>query len=659
MPHPVASANSLSAREIDLWARLLQSADSRRIDEALIDSALSSTSSHLRAAAALAVGQLHAAADAPRLRSLLGDRDSAVAANAAFALGLLRDSASAAALGAALDVCGPVSSEAAWALGEIGAPARSVIADALGASRPRTCDSAVPSLLMAAGRLRPTPAELILPELTRTATRPEVLRAAAYALARVRLPAAVRPLAALSRSGDPETREHVARALARSAAGDSLADTALAALVVLARDPVAHVRVNAVRSLGSYAARARRPLLAATADPDPNVRVAVAQSLAGVLPPTRREWRAAWDADTGFMYRRSLLASAVTSGVILDAIDEDNPDDWQRDTDWRYRAAVAEAAAGAPQIERVVEVALPLTRDHDGRVRAAAYGVFAPWLDSTDAARHPWRRQFLLPALRDPDPVVRATALGALANHARAAELPAVLASYALSAGDTINDARVAGARYFAAAWRLDSASVGDALRAALASLPAPSDPLVVEEARGSTPLAHWRLGTHPPHPTEWYEAAVRDYVIPALSGRPVMADISTERGTMTVAFFGADAPLTVRNFVELARAGYYAGARFHRVVPNFVAQDGDPRGDGNGGPGYSIRDELNRRRYERGAVGMALSGPDTGGSQYFLTLSRQPHLDGHYTVFGRLASGEEVMDRLVQGDAILAVRVR
>ncbi|HWJ23595.1 MAG TPA: peptidylprolyl isomerase, partial [Gemmatimonadaceae bacterium] len=126
---------------------------------------------------------------------------------------------------------------------------------------------------------------------------------------------------------------------------------------------------------------------------------------------------------------------------------------------------------------------------------------------------------------------------------------------------------------------------------------------------------------------------------------------------SITVELFGADAPLTVLNFTTLARRGFLRDTRFHRVVPNFVAQDGDPRGDGNGGPGYTIRDELNRRRYDRGAVGMALSGPDTGGSQYFLTLSPQPHLDGHYTLFGRVVAGFDAMDRLVQGDRILEVR--
>ena len=132
-----------------------------------------------------------------------------------------------------------------------------------------------------------------------------------------------------------------------------------------------------------------------------------------------------------------------------------------------------------------------------------------------------------------------------------------------------------------------------------------------------------------------------------------------TERGTVAIELFGSDAPLTVANFTRLARSGYYNGVAFHRVVPNFVAQDGDPRGDGSGGPGYAIRDELNRRWYDRGAVGMALSGPDTGGSQYFIAHSPQPHLDGHYTVFGHVTAGYDVLDAIVQGDRILRITIQ
>jgi len=146
---------------------------------------------------------------------------------------------------------------------------------------------------------------------------------------------------------------------------------------------------------------------------------------------------------------------------------------------------------------------------------------------------------------------------------------------------------------------------------------------------------------------------------MPAYVGKTLNATIYTVRGPIRLELFGTDAPITVWNFLSLARSGYYRNTRFHRVVPTFVAQDGDPRDDGNGGPGYAIRDEMNRNRYERGAVGMALSGPDTGGSQYFITHSPQPHLDGHYTVFGRVIRGFDVLDRIVQGDQITKVDPR
>jgi len=116
---------------------------------------------------------------------------------------------------------------------------------------------------------------------------------------------------------------------------------------------------------------------------------------------------------------------------------------------------------------------------------------------------------------------------------------------------------------------------------------------------------------------------------------------------------------LTVDNFIKLARSNYFNGLAIHRVVPNFVMQDGDPRGDGNGGPGWQIRCEINMLSYERGAVGMALSGKDTGGSQWFVTHSPQPHLDGGYTVFGKVNETDmKIVDNLVRGDKILKVQI-
>jgi len=138
-----------------------------------------------------------------------------------------------------------------------------------------------------------------------------------------------------------------------------------------------------------------------------------------------------------------------------------------------------------------------------------------------------------------------------------------------------------------------------------------------------------------------------------------VKAVVVSAKGEFTIDLLPEDAPLTVDNFIKLAKSGYFNGLEVHRVVANFVMQDGDPRGDGNGGPGWSIRCEVNMVPYDRGAVGMALSGKDTGGSQWFVTHSPQPHLDGGYTVFGRVnETGMKVVDQIVRGDKIVSVRI-
>jgi cyclophilin family peptidyl-prolyl cis-trans isomerase len=141
--------------------------------------------------------------------------------------------------------------------------------------------------------------------------------------------------------------------------------------------------------------------------------------------------------------------------------------------------------------------------------------------------------------------------------------------------------------------------------------------------------------------------------------GKSVHAVVTTTKGSFTMELLPSEAPLTVDNFVQLAQRGYFKGIVFHRVVPNFVIQAGDPRGDGNGGPGHTIRCEINEVPYERAAVGMALSGKDTGGSQWFVTHSPQPHLDGGYTVFGKVIAGMDVVDAIVRGDVIQSIRIR
>jgi peptidyl-prolyl cis-trans isomerase B (cyclophilin B) len=123
--------------------------------------------------------------------------------------------------------------------------------------------------------------------------------------------------------------------------------------------------------------------------------------------------------------------------------------------------------------------------------------------------------------------------------------------------------------------------------------------------------------------------------------------------------FFPQDAPKTVENFVTLAKKGFYNGLTFHRVVPDFVVQGGDPKGDGTGGPGHTVPAEFNKQKHLRGSVAMARSQhPDSAGSQFYITYGATPHLDGNYTVFGKVTSGMEHVDRIKVGDRMKSVAI-
>ena len=135
-------------------------------------------------------------------------------------------------------------------------------------------------------------------------------------------------------------------------------------------------------------------------------------------------------------------------------------------------------------------------------------------------------------------------------------------------------------------------------------------------------------------------------------------ATIKTSRGDIEIELYFDVAPLTVLNFIELAENSFYDELQFHRVVPNFVAQGGDPRGDGWGGPRYFIRCEYSSEKYRRGTLGVATSGKDSGGSQFFITLSPQPHLEARYTVFGQVIAGMEFVDDIVVGDIIETIEI-
>ncbi len=134
-------------------------------------------------------------------------------------------------------------------------------------------------------------------------------------------------------------------------------------------------------------------------------------------------------------------------------------------------------------------------------------------------------------------------------------------------------------------------------------------------------------------------------------------AIMETDKGTININFFDQDAPNTVANFVKLAKDGFYDGLNFHRVIPNFVIQGGCPKGTGTGGPGYTIKCEINGNKHEAGSLSMAHAGKDTGGSQFFICHSPQAHLDGVHTVFGK-TEDMDVVNAIKAGDKIKSVKI-
>jgi cyclophilin family peptidyl-prolyl cis-trans isomerase len=243
------------------------------------------------------------------------------------------------------------------------------------------------------------------------------------------------------------------------------------------------------------------------------------------------------------------------------------------------------------------------------------------------------------------------------------ADPPALAAAYRRAARDSFPDAALAALGGLvairdgsaAARSRVDGEFLGSSGR--------PRDYVIRRWAEDHWPEAVARWG--PAYPLEtgrtaqdYRDVAARYILAPDSIARPHVLIDTEDRGALEVELAGPEAPLTVANFVRLVARRYFDGHRWHRVVPNFVIQDGDPRGDGFGGPGTTIRDEINRLRYEAPMVGMALSGPDTGGSQWFINLSPQPHLDGTYTVFGKVVGGLAALVRITQGETIRTIRM-
>jgi cyclophilin family peptidyl-prolyl cis-trans isomerase/HEAT repeat protein len=677
---------AVSAVSSNILLRIIRAEDERRWDDNL-NALLTDKDAKVRKRAALAAGRVGDERAVTAVAELLQkDTDNDVRQMAAFAIGEIESPAGADALIAVLSVDrrepGEIRARAVEALGKIAAALPESEKDRKGAYGAAILDAlkfeagrrSMPDRLTillgltAALRAKPDGAGGVITRFLGYSD-PRIVADALNAMARLRLKDGndeARKL--LMKHGDAIVRANAARVLGATEdkeAFDALLDRAL-------HDNDLRVRVSAIRALGSLKdKRAVQPLLEST---NSLIRSRARLSINELLEITATLGRLLPNSEDERVLKVLRTMRRITKGEATEveiAFARFAPGIFQNDP---YEAEilgqnvsarrVRSVAQGLGAIKEVItgaavgsagDSALKLAekelRDmlhHPGTPTIAipdvlqAYSVYKP-ADLAEISRD---------YLRASDVIVRATAAELLGNLPDETNTRALVEALSAALRDQdLNDAALA---ILDALGKQKSKEANEAIKTALDS----SDHLIRRKAVALLKANNVgdfsdRIGNVKTRNTEAnYRRAI------ARIGKHVTATVVTSKGPFVIEFVPEEAPLTVDNFIQLARKGFFNGQTIPRVVPNFVVQAGDPRGDQNGGPGYQIRCEINEVPYERAAVGMALSGKDTGGSQWFVTHSPQPHLDGGYTVFGRVISGMEVVDNIARRDMIRRVIV-
>jgi len=646
---------------IQKLARILELEDQRSAGGDELPRLLKDSDRGVRRRAALAAGRIALPELVPPLVELMNDQEVEVRRVAAFALGLsgLTSAASPAAVDRLLaslqDSDEQVRGRAAEALGRIGDPRAALpiarlVVDAL----PKTIDRMTVRgddpgdvaaqwgeqrlALFALARLKDVPAAKLAlldgarprfdwwaatwvamrlespelkPLLVAAAGSDEPLQRAlgARGLGALKDPAAVERLLVLVSDEDPTVAMQALRAL--GAIGDARGGPAAAAMLDAKSDVVRREALRTLATLGGGRALGER-LVRLVASRDPWIRAAAI----GALARSDRE---------GF--------ALVLSGMDPDRV-------------FWVRSALA-TALGKAGDDMSIGLLHAMLKDEDARVLPAV-------LEALRQARGRDALDTLARSLESPDLGVRVAAAEGIQALSPAGLSGPLAAAWrrGLADGEGELEARIAAVVALAA-------QKDDAAKSGLDEV-ARKDPSRAIRVRAARLLGE--LGGTPPDPEpERVRRPPLDYALlmapyDPRAGVPLYtprAFLETRYGTIEIHLDVVEAPLASASFVALARRGFYDGLTFHRVEPGFVVQGGCPRGDGNGGPGYALRCEITRRAYARGSVGMALSVKDTGGSQFFITLSPQPQLDGGYTLFGQVVAGMDVVDKLRPGDVI------
>jgi cyclophilin family peptidyl-prolyl cis-trans isomerase/HEAT repeat protein len=620
---------------------------------------LTDQEARIRRRSALAAGRVKLPEAIPALTTTLqGETDPEVRQMAAFALGLIGDAAAAPALMTALTDPDPlIQGRAAEALGMIAhkpaaQPIGTMIAahitsNVLGGIHPDDMGYPKPSGVEAVrlgifALVRLGSYDALAAVLVDQNGRPRSRWwPVAFALQRVNDPRAAPVLLDLFNGEGQLTRAFAARGL--GAAKDQQAAGALLTAAEDASTPLA-VRIQAVRAIAALGdarggAAMRRLITSPRVDQNLQLEAIVAlsrlrdsASIDVLLDLVSAQWPSVRAA--------ALHALALTDvDTFMSSISALDPD-----PHWSVRAALA-ATLGELGRDRAQTPLTLMLNDQDQRVIPSVLDAIAK-IGATNAV------EVLTARLKADDPVVRGAAARGLATVKAQGAAAALTEAFTTGHRDGLYVARTNALDALTA---LDPASARPLLVSALADRDWAVRVRAAEHLLKLDKSADVAAMRPAPPPNVPEMTAIEPMIAPRFSPQ---AYIDTSKGAIQIELAVLDAPRTVANFVALVRKNYFRGVQLHRVVPDFVVQDGDPRGDGEGGPGHTIRDEINQRPYLRGTVGMALEWPDTGGSQFFITHSPQPHLDGRYTVFGQVVSGMDVVDRLQQWDTINGIRV-
>jgi cyclophilin family peptidyl-prolyl cis-trans isomerase/HEAT repeat protein len=618
---------------------LLLMADRRYYDSFSVGS-IRYESPHLAAPLAVSLGRIGDPQGLPALHSLLVEGKPPVRREAAFALGLIRDATSARHLLAA--VSDSDTETAVWAaasLADLQIDLGRVI-QALEGQNPTARWLRLSPYLF---RFPPAQIQDVAPTGLQSESA-QVRAMAAFALARKPQLEAVEVLRSRIDDPDPRVRGWVARALGQI--GDRSDMDRLRALLGDRQSGPVIQALRAGHRLVSHGMAApvadwQPHLLALIRDPRPGVAWTALEAAAAWLLDDELGDALQQLVDAGTPREQELALEALAEGGDPRALDYATR--FTTSSSERQRVLSGTVAA----LVNDLEILQYLLLDDHVLVRGAALaGLLGTGAEVATATA--------LEVLEDPDPGIRAQVMEWLIDHPVA---PADLLSRAIvgPGNREVTELRLFGVRALLARANAQPLERGLVVENLESLARVGEYPARVEAARS---LAELDRPEPEVGPAGSRKSTTTYMQVVLQTDKEHTVEIETRHGNLRLELECGIARLTCLNFLQLARQGFYDGQIFHRVVPDFVVQAGDPRGDGWGGPGYTIRDELSRTPFERGIIGMASSGPDTAGSQFFITLSRQPHLDGRYTAFGRVVRGEELLDRLAQGDRLERVVV-